>query len=63
MRIYNYKEYIIFKYENARGGIRWGVELNNKELIYDQTRKYMCVAYIESLVRRSEYIKELKQDG
>jgi hypothetical protein len=45
-----YKGYVIFKYENEKRGIRWGVETKDgKELIFDQTRKYLCERYIDSL--------------
>ena len=46
-----YKGYTIAKYLNANNGVRWSVEKNGEELIFDQTKKYLCVAYIDSLTR------------
>tara|TARA_R110002124_G_C8724082_1_gene495979 strand:+ start:73 stop:225 length:153 start_codon:yes stop_codon:yes gene_type:complete len=46
-----YKGYTIAKYLNANNGVRWSVEKNGEELIVDQTRKWMCVAYINSETR------------
>lgn len=48
----NYKGYTIAKYINAKNGIRWCVEdEQGNELIFDQTKKYLCTRYIDSLVR------------
>ena len=44
-----YKGYTIFKYENAKGGQRWGVEKDGVELLLDQTKKYLCERYIDAL--------------
>jgi len=51
----NYKGYTISKYINANNGVRWSIEdSQGKELIFDQTKKYLCVSYIDSLVRGSK---------
>ena len=46
-----YKGYTIAKYRNARNGIRWCVE-NDKgvELIFDQTKKGLCLLYVDSIL-------------
>jgi len=46
-----YKGYIIAKYRNARNGVRFSVEKNGKEILIDQTRKWMCKEYIDGRVR------------
>tara|TARA_R110000850_G_scaffold156705_1_gene280919 strand:- start:1157 stop:1312 length:156 start_codon:yes stop_codon:yes gene_type:complete len=46
-----YKGYTIAKYLNANNGIRWSVEKDGKELIFDQTKKYLCIRYVDSLLR------------
>lgn len=50
-----YKGYIIFKYENAKGGKRWGVEKDGIEILADQTRKYLCIRKINDLVSTAEW--------
>lgn len=46
-----YKGYTIAKYLNANNGTRWSVEKDGEELIIDQTRKYLCERYIDSLMK------------
>lgn len=43
-----YRGYLIFKYLNANNGVRWGVEFEGNEIMIDQTKKYLCVRYIDS---------------
>jgi len=46
-----YKGYTIAKYLNANNGVRWSVEKDGEELMIDQTKKYLCTRYIDSLTR------------
>jgi hypothetical protein len=47
-----YKGYIIAKYETANGGTRWLVEdQQGNELLTDQTRKFLCIRYIDSMLK------------
>ena len=49
-----YKGYIVAKYETANGGIRWLVEdQQGNELLIDQTRKFLCIRYIDSMLKAS----------
>lgn len=50
-----YKGYIIAKYRNTKNGIRWSVEKDGIELMFDQTRKWMCIEYIDSKTRVCNY--------
>ena len=46
-----YKGYTIAKYLNANNGVRWSVEKDGEELMFDQTKKYLCTRYVDSLTR------------
>ena len=53
----SYKGYVVIKYTNANNGVRWSVEtIVGTELLFDQTRKYLCTRYIDSLVRQLDML-------
>ena len=52
MKNSKYKGYVISKYRNARNGGRWSVENSEgTELIFDQTKKFLCILYVDSITR------------
>lgn len=44
---YEYKGYIIARYENARGGTRWSIEREGCELKFDLSARWVAVDQID----------------
>jgi len=46
--IRNEKEYTFHKYENAKGGKRWAVDCDGKEIAHDFTTRKNAINYVQS---------------
>lgn len=51
-RDYLYKGCVLGRYESGRGGVRWMVIKDGKDLAGDYTRRYMAQNYVDIIVGR-----------
>jgi len=59
-RDYSYKGYVLGKYEGARGGVRWMVEKDGKDVAGDFTRLWSAVDYCDQHYGENKCIHLIK---